>query len=74
LLNKFWNFLTKDLSAEEIADLEKARGSLERYEKIYSIYEYVADFTLTMNILEIRQAGNNPSIPMTIYKKVINNI
>jgi hypothetical protein len=27
-----------------------------------------------MTVLETRQAANNPSIPMTIYKKVINNI
>lgn len=27
-LNKYWNFLSKDLSSEEVADLEKARGVL----------------------------------------------
>jgi len=54
VLNKYWNFLTKDLSPEELADLEKARSVLEKYEKIYSIYEYVADFSQTMTVLEIR--------------------
>jgi len=54
VLNKYWNFLTKDLSLEELADLEKARSVLEKYEKIYSIYEYVADFSQTMTVLEIR--------------------
>ena len=39
-ITKYWNFLTKDLSAEEVVDMEKAKKALEKYEEIYSIFEY----------------------------------
>ncbi len=39
-INRYWRFLTKDLSPEEIADMEVAKQNLEKYEQIYSIFEY----------------------------------
>ena len=41
LLNKYWNFITKGLSNEEIEDLQKANEKLEHYEKIYRIFGYL---------------------------------
>jgi hypothetical protein len=70
-VNKYWKFLTSDLSQEEIADLEKAKGSLEKYEQIYTIFEYGADLNLIMTCLDARVAANNPSIPFTVYRQVI---
>jgi hypothetical protein len=69
LCNKYWNFITADdLSKEEIADLEDAKHRLQHYEKIYSIMEYGADLNGTLTTLETRIAGNNPSMPQTIYR------
>lgn len=70
-LNKYWNFLTSDLSQEEVADLEKAKKALENYEKIYTIFEYGNDLSGMMTTLETRIANNNPSVPLTIYRKVL---
>lgn len=70
-VTKYWNFLTKDLSQEEIADLEKAKTVLENYEKIYTLMEYGSDINNIMTTLETRIAQNNPSVPMTIYRRVI---
>ena len=42
-LEKFtakWDAHTKGLSSEEVADLERARATLENYKKIYEIFEY----------------------------------
>jgi hypothetical protein len=69
-LNKYWNFITKNLSPEEVADFEKAKQVLEEYEKIYTVFEYGADLSQVMTTLETRIAQNNPSVPMTIYRKV----
>lgn len=69
-MNKYWNFLTKDLSTEEIADLEQAKKTLENYENLYTIFEYGSDLAALMTTLETRIAHNNPSVPMTIYRKV----
>jgi hypothetical protein len=41
---------------------------LENYEKIYNIFEYSTLLTRTCNMLETRICGNNPSIPMNIYR------
>lgn len=70
IINKYWNFLTKDLSAEEVADMEKARQDLERYEKLYRIFEYGCDLSAAMVTLDTRVGNNNPSVPLTVYRKV----
>ena len=62
--------MTKDLSTEEIADMEVARRNLEKYEQIYTIFEYGAQLNTIMTGIETRIANNNPSIPMTVYRKV----
>lgn len=71
VVNNYWKFLTKDLSAEEIADLEVAKKNLENYERIYTIFEYGWRLAGLMTTLETRIANNNPTIPLTIYRKVI---
>lgn len=73
LCNKYWNFITSDLSKEEVADLEKAKSQLQNYDKIYSIMEYGNDFNQLLTCLETRIASNNPSIPMTIYRSSRHN-
>lgn len=70
IANKYWNFISKDLDDNEIKDLQKAKEALEHYEKLYSIMEYGNDLTSAMTCLETRVAQNNPSVPMTIYRKV----
>lgn len=70
LLNKYWNFVTKGLDEHEISDLERARERLTHYEKLYSIFEYGNELSVAMTCLETRIAQNNPSIPMTVYRKV----
>lgn len=37
---KNWGSLTAGLSAEELADFEKAKEALEMYERVHDIYEY----------------------------------
>jgi len=69
-VTKYWGFLTKDLAAEEVADLEKAKHALEKYEQIYTIFEYGSEISQVMTLIETRIACNNPSVPMTIYRKV----
>jgi len=69
-MTKYWRFLTSDLSQEEIADMEQAKKNLEKYEQIYTIFEYGSDLNSIMTTLETRVAQNNPSVPMTIYRKV----
>ena len=70
IMNRYWNFITKGLSTEEIADLENAKKSLENYEKLYTIFEYGSELAMFMTTLETRIAQNNPSVPMTIYRQV----
>jgi hypothetical protein len=70
LCNKYWNFISKDLSAEEVADLEDAKKQLTHYEKLYSLMEYCNDLHGILITLQTRIAGNNPSLPQTIYKRV----
>ena len=69
-MNKYWNFITTDLSREEIADLEIAKKNLEAYEKLYSLMEYGSDINETLTTMASRVASNNPSVPLTIYRKV----
>lgn len=71
LCNKYWNFITKDLSTEEIADMEIAKGQLQSYEKLYSFMEYGSYLCTLLITLETRIGSSNPSIPKTIYTKVI---
>ena len=70
LCNKYWGFITRDQSKEEIADLEKAKQQLEHYERLYSLMEYGCDLCGIITVLETRLGSNNPSLPQTIYKKV----
>ena len=70
IANRYWNFITKNLQEEEIADLQKARENLAHFEKLYAIMEYGADLNGILTTLETRVASNNPSIPLTIYRQV----
>jgi hypothetical protein len=69
-LNNYWGFVTKNLSAEEVSDLERAKQVLTEYEKLYTVFEYCSDMQGLMTTLETRIAQNNPSVPFTIYRKV----
>ena len=74
LCNKYWNFITADgLSKEEVADLEKAKGHLEHYERIYSVMEYCGDMSGILTALQTRIGSNNPSLPQTIYRRSRHN-
>ncbi len=73
LCNKYWNFITQDLSKEEIADFEVARKQLADYEKVYSIMEYGADLNGLLTTLDTRIGCNNPSLPQTIYRRSRHN-
>jgi hypothetical protein len=63
ILNTYWGYLTKDLGELEINDLQRARDTLQHYERIYSLYEYGNDLTQAITTLEVRVTGNNPSLP-----------
>ena len=75
MCNKYWDFITSgnDITKEEIADLEKARSTLQEYEKVYSLMEYGSDLNGIFTALATRIAGNNPSVPQTIYRKSRHN-
>lgn len=66
--NKSWKSNTARLSAEEYADVEQARQTLENYARIYDIFEYSTNVTKLANMLETRICGNNPSLPMNMYR------
>lgn len=51
---KYWGYLTKGMSPEELADFEKARDTLAHYDKIYSFVEYASDLHEGMTCLEKR--------------------
>ena len=70
ILENYWNFLTKGLSKEEVADLEEARKEFEHYDKIYTLMEYAYNLTSTVTTLETRIGTNNPSLPQTVYRHV----
>jgi len=46
-----WGFLIKDLSVEELADMEKAKETLEEYDKLYSLIEYCSKLNETITLL-----------------------
>ena len=56
------------MSAEEVEDLDKAKHTLDHYEKIYNIFEYSTEITRLCNMIETRVTSNNPSFPMNIYR------
>jgi hypothetical protein len=70
-VNKYWNFLTKGLSKEEVDDLQSAKKQLEHYEKIYSLMEYTDDLSALMTTLGTRIGANNPGVFLTVYRKVL---
>lgn len=71
--NRYWGYLTKGMSAEELADFEKARETLTHYDKIYSLVEYASDLHEGMTCLEKRIMTQNPTIPMNIYRASSSN-
>ena len=66
---KNWAKYTAGLSEEEIADLEEARDKLENYKKIYEFYEYASELNELLYVIEAQISSNNPSYPMSIYRK-----
>ena len=66
---KNWAKYTAGLSQEEIADLEEARDKLENYKKIYEFYEYASELNELLYVIEAQISSNNPSYPMSIYRK-----
>ena len=54
---------------EELADFSEARQTLENYEKIYSIIEYVSQMHEGMTTLERKIQTNNPTMPQNMYRK-----
>ena len=48
MINAYWNFITKGLSKEEVADLQLAKDDLEHYERIYKIMDYSNQLTLCL--------------------------
>ena len=69
--NKNWDSFVKDISAEEVADLEQARDKLENYKKIYEIFEYASDLNELMFVIETQISSNNPSYPMSVYRRSV---
>ena len=65
---KNWDSNIKDLSEEEVADLERARDQIAHYEKIYNIYDYATKINDIMYCLEARISSNNPSHPLNVYR------
>jgi hypothetical protein len=51
LMQKNWNYLTKGMSDDELADFEKAKEQLADYDKIYNIIEYSSMLHEGMNCL-----------------------
>ena len=71
-LEKFtanWDKNISGLSEEEVADLETARAKLENYKKIYEIFEYASGLNEIMYTIETQISSNNPSYPMSIYRR-----
>lgn len=65
---KNWDANLKDLSAEEVADFERAKAQIDHYEKIYNIYAYATKLNDIMYTLEARISTNNPSHPLNLYR------
>ena len=66
---KNWDKNIQGLSEEEVADLEKARATLQNYEKIYNIFEYATELNDYMYVIEAQISANNPSHPFSIYRQ-----
>ena len=49
--------------------MESAKAKLENYKKIYEIFEYASELNELMYIIESQISSNNPSIPMSVYRK-----
>jgi len=60
---KNWAKLTAGMSEEELSDFTEARDTLENYEKIYTIVEYVSEMHEGMTNLERKIQTNNPTMP-----------
>ncbi len=73
LCNKYWNFMTKGASAEEVADLENAKEQLTHYEGLYDIMEYANKISQSITCLMVRQANTNVANPLTIYRNSAHN-
>ena len=56
------------MSQEELADFEKAKDTLENYEKVYTIVEYASKINEGMTVLQRKIMSNNPTIPMNFYR------
>ena len=65
---KFWGYLTKGMSPEEIEDFTAAKNQLEKYEKIYSIVEYTSALHENITTLERRVMTNNPTMPQNMWR------
>ena len=65
---KNWDANIKNLSEEEVADLQRAKDQIAHYEKIYNIYQYATELNEIMYTLESRIASNNPSNPLNVYR------
>jgi len=63
-----WSSMTGGLSAEEVADLEQARDTIDHYDKIYSIFEHSSDLNHVMNVLKTRIDSHNTTIPLNVYR------
>ena len=66
---KNWEKNTSGLSEEELADFEEARAKLENYKKIYEIFDYATELNSMMYVIEAQISSNNPSYPMSVYRK-----
>lgn len=63
-----WDKLTGGLSPEELTDFEKAKETLELYERVYDIFEYSTELNEHIQVLELKITSNNPTIPMNVYR------
>ena len=53
--------------------MEKARSTLQHYEKLYTIMEYGSDLNGLLTCLDTRVSSMNPSIFLTIYRQSSHN-
>ena len=67
-MNKYWGYLTKGMSDEQLEDFGDAKKKLENYEKIYEIVEYASAINDHMTVLERRIMTNNPAMPQNMWR------
>jgi hypothetical protein len=67
--NKYWTYLTKGMSQEEMADFSAVKETLEKYDRMYTLVEYCSKLHENMTCLEKRIMTNNSTIPMNIYRQ-----